>query len=101
MFLSYIVGIANPHVNHLGLIAMLHRFLNVLEAMGGASWLAENVETKKITSWKDPLDALSIGIRQLGLSGWQPEECTAIANELLAWRNKGLSEREGNLPVSS
>ncbi|OWM70950.1 hypothetical protein CDL15_Pgr013131 [Punica granatum] len=74
---------------------LLSRYLNALEAMGGAHWLAETVESEKISSWNNPLDALVVGIRQLGLSGWQPEECDAIANELAVWKNKGLSEKEG------
>lgn len=36
-----------------------------------------------------------IGIHQLALSGWKPEECTAIEAELLAWQEKGLFDREG------
>uniref|UniRef100_A0A5B6ZH23 CBM20 domain-containing protein n=1 Tax=Davidia involucrata TaxID=16924 RepID=A0A5B6ZH23_DAVIN len=75
---------------------LLSRFLNALEAVGGAQWLAKNVESKNVSSWNDPIRALILGIRQLGLSGWKPEECSAIGNELLAWQEKGLSEREGD-----
>ncbi|KAK3027339.1 hypothetical protein RJ639_041580 [Escallonia herrerae] len=74
----------------------MDRFLNALEAVGGAYWLTENVESKNISSWNNPIGALIIGISQLGLSGWKPEECTAIKSELLAWQEKGLLEREGN-----
>ncbi|KAF9587501.1 hypothetical protein IFM89_003519 [Coptis chinensis] len=74
----------------------LNRFLNALEAMGGLSWLAQNAGFVNISSWNDPLDALAIGIRQLGLSGWKLEECTTIENELLAWKQKCLTEREGS-----
>lgn len=63
--------------------------------MGGAHWLSGKVEPEKIKSWNEPLDALTVGIRQLGLSGWQPEECCAIGNELTAWKSRLLSEREG------
>ncbi|KNA06557.1 hypothetical protein SOVF_179910 isoform A [Spinacia oleracea] len=73
---------------------LLSRFLNALEALGGAGWLAKSVESKNVTSWNEPLDALAIGVRQLGLSGWKSEECIAIGNELLAWKDKGLSEKE-------
>ncbi|KAL2928069.1 Phosphoglucan water dikinase chloroplastic [Bienertia sinuspersici] len=59
--------------------------------LGGASWLVESLESKNISSWNEPLDALTIGIRQLGLSGWKLEECAAIGNELRAWKDKGLS----------
>ncbi|KAJ7957314.1 phosphoglucan, water dikinase, chloroplastic [Quillaja saponaria] len=75
---------------------LLSRFINDLEAQGGASWLAANVQSKNVNSWKDPLGALVVGVRQLELSSWKPEECAAIANELLVWKNRGLLEREGN-----
>ncbi|XP_021745875.1 phosphoglucan, water dikinase, chloroplastic-like isoform X1 [Chenopodium quinoa] len=74
---------------------LLSRFLNALDSLGGANWLAESVESKNVTSWNEPLDALAIGIRQLGLSGWKSEECIAIGNELFAWKDKGLPESEG------
>ncbi|KAL3845584.1 hypothetical protein ACJIZ3_002987 [Penstemon smallii] len=75
---------------------LLSRFLNALEAIGGARWLAENIEQKNVNSWNDPIGALLISIHQLGLSGWKPEECKAIGNELLAWQEKGLLETEGS-----
>ncbi|GLU18569.1 hypothetical protein SLE2022_348620 [Rubroshorea leprosula] len=75
---------------------LLSRLLNALEAMGGANWLADNVESKNISSWNDPLGALVVGLRQLGLSGWKLEECTAIGNELISWQEKGLFEKEGS-----
>lgn len=71
------------------------RFLNALEALGGSSWLAQNVGSKTISHWSHPLGALIIGIRQIGLSGWGSEECTAIESELFSWLQKGLHEREG------
>ncbi|KAF3959430.1 hypothetical protein CMV_015752 [Castanea mollissima] len=71
---------------------LLSRFLNVLETVGGAHWLAKSVKARNINSWNDPLGAL---VHQLGLSGWKPEESAAIENELLAWRERALSEREG------
>ncbi|KAL8162946.1 hypothetical protein V2J09_014435 [Rumex salicifolius] len=74
---------------------LLSRFLNELEALGGADWLLEGVELRNISSWNEPLDTLIAGIGQMGLSGWKPEECSAIGNELLAWKIKGLSENEG------
>lgn len=63
--------------------------------MGGASWLAANLESKNVNSWNDPLGALIIGVHQLKLSNWKPEECNAIENELIAWSTRGLSESEG------
>uniref|UniRef100_A0A2N9HSU4 CBM20 domain-containing protein n=1 Tax=Fagus sylvatica TaxID=28930 RepID=A0A2N9HSU4_FAGSY len=76
---------------------ILSRFLNALEAVGGTHWLAKSVEARNIHSWNDPLGALVVGIHQLGLSGWKPEESAAIENELLAWQERGLSELEATL----
>lgn len=75
---------------------LLSRFLNALDSLGGSSWLAQNAASKSTSSWSNPLVALIIGIRQVGLSGWKPEECNALSNELLAWQHKGLSETEGD-----
>ncbi|XP_010551754.1 PREDICTED: phosphoglucan, water dikinase, chloroplastic-like [Tarenaya hassleriana] len=74
---------------------LLSRFLNALEIMGGSRRVAEDVESKNVSSWNDPLDALILGIRQVGLSGWKQEECVAIGNELVAWKERGLLENEG------
>lgn len=75
---------------------LLSRFLNALEAMGGSSWLVQNINSKNVVPWNHPLGSLIIGIRQIGLSGWKYEECFAIESELLAWQQKGFSEREGS-----
>lgn len=53
------------------------------------------MESKNVGSWNDPLGVLVVGVGQLGLSCWRPEECTAIRNELLSWQAKGLSAKEG------
>ena len=53
------------------------------------------MDSKNVSYWNDPIETLVIGVCQLGLSGWKPEECSAIGNELLAWKDKGLSEKEG------
>ncbi|XP_010424348.1 PREDICTED: phosphoglucan, water dikinase, chloroplastic-like [Camelina sativa] len=74
---------------------LLSRFLNALETMGGADQLAKDVASRKVASWNDPLDALVLGVHQVGLSGWKQEECLAIGNELLAWRERDLLEKEG------
>lgn len=50
-----------------------------------------------MSAWNDSLDALIVGIHQLRLSGWKSEECSAIETELIAWKVKGLSEKEGAL----
>ncbi|CAN4090771.1 unnamed protein product [Withania somnifera] len=65
---------------------LLSRFVNAVEALGGADWLAQNVTLKNVSSWNDPIGALTDGIQQLGLSGWKPEECKAVGNEL--WHGK-------------
>ena len=57
--------------------------------MGGARWLAANVQSKNVNAWNDALGALIIGVHQLKLSSWKTEECVAIENELLAWKNRG------------
>ncbi|KAL3634731.1 Phosphoglucan, water dikinase, chloroplastic [Castilleja foliolosa] len=75
---------------------LLSRFLNTLEVIGGAHWLAKNAEQKNVNSWDDALGALVVGVRQLGLSGWKPEECRVIGKELLAWQERGLLETEGS-----
>ncbi|XP_073013103.1 phosphoglucan, water dikinase, chloroplastic isoform X2 [Typha latifolia] len=75
---------------------LLSRFLNALEAMGGSAWLAQNAGSRNISPWNDPIDALVVGIRQIALSGWKSDECYAIESELLSWKQKGLSEREGS-----
>ncbi|XP_020571263.1 phosphoglucan, water dikinase, chloroplastic-like [Phalaenopsis equestris] len=72
-------------------------FLNELDALGGSSWLAYNVNSKSIGTWNSPLGALIAGICQIGLSGWRPEECAAIENEILAWKQKSFSESEGDV----
>ncbi|XP_010546804.1 PREDICTED: phosphoglucan, water dikinase, chloroplastic isoform X2 [Tarenaya hassleriana] len=74
---------------------LLSRFLNALEIVGGSCQLAEDVESKNVGSWNDPLDALILGVHQVGLSGWKREECAAIGNELKSWKERGLLEKEG------
>lgn len=63
--------------------------------MGGAHQLAQAVDSHNLSSWNDPLGVLIVGISQLGMSGWKPEECSALCKELLTWRDRGLLEREG------
>ncbi|XP_022761795.1 phosphoglucan, water dikinase, chloroplastic-like isoform X2 [Durio zibethinus] len=75
---------------------LLSRLLNTHETMGGANRLADNLESKNAGSWNNPLGALIVGVHQLSLSDWKPEECAAIENELTAWQEKGLFEKEGS-----
>lgn len=55
---------------------------------------------KNVGPLNEPLGALIISIRQLGLSGWKPEECTAITNELEAWQKSPPLETEGKLSLT-
>ncbi|KAG5588688.1 hypothetical protein H5410_049122 [Solanum commersonii] len=71
---------------------LLSRFVNAVEALGGADWLAENVTVKNVSSWNDPIGALTVGIQQLGISGWKPEECKAVGNELFHGK-KGVFQK--------
>ncbi|WVZ92117.1 hypothetical protein U9M48_038206, partial [Paspalum notatum var. saurae] len=73
---------------------LLSRYINALEALGGSASLAEGLP-RNTSMWDDALDSLVIGINQVSFSGWKPEECIAIGNELLSWKQKGLSETEG------
>ncbi|CAO2041269.1 unnamed protein product [Urochloa humidicola] len=74
---------------------LLSRYINALEALGGSASLAQGL-VRDTSVWDDALDALAIGINQISFSGWKPEECIAIGNELLSWKQKGLSETEGS-----
>ncbi|KAL6854389.1 hypothetical protein ACP4OV_019292 [Aristida adscensionis] len=74
---------------------LLSRYINALEALGGSASLAEGVARNK-SIWDDALDALMVGIAQVSFSGWKQEECIAIGNELLYWKQTGLPETEGN-----
>lgn len=39
--------------------------------------------------WGLPLGAAVLGVRHMGLSGWDPSECMALENELAAWQRQG------------
>ncbi|XP_015698644.1 phosphoglucan, water dikinase, chloroplastic isoform X2 [Oryza brachyantha] len=73
---------------------LLSRYINTLEAMGGSASLAKDV-SRNTTVWDTTLEALVIGIDQIRFSGWKIDECIAIGNELLSWKQKVLSESEG------
>nr|GMD65870.1 phosphoglucan, water dikinase, chloroplastic [Ipomoea batatas] len=74
---------------------LLSRFINSLENLGGAQWLMENVDPKNVSKWNNPIVGLMVGIHQLGFSGWKSEECEAIGNELLCWKQRGFLDMEG------
>nr|GMD68042.1 phosphoglucan, water dikinase, chloroplastic [Ipomoea batatas] len=75
---------------------LLSRFINSLENLGGAQWLMENVDPKNVSKWNNPIVGLMVGIHQLGFSGWKSEECEAIGNELLCWKQRGFLDMEGD-----
>lgn len=69
---------------------LLSRFINALEASGGASTLATEATSGNTAKWAHALGATVLGVRQLGLSGWQRAECVAIENEISAWQSAQL-----------
>ena len=52
----------------------------------GAEGLARAGSDK---AWSLPLGAALLGVRQLGLNGWEAAECGALENELRAWQEAG------------
>lgn len=52
---------------------------------GGAEGLAGATDA----GWAQPIGAAVLGIRHMGMSGWEPAECTAVENELTAWQQAG------------
>ncbi|KAL3145446.1 2,3-dihydroxyphenylpropionate/2,3-dihydroxicinnamic acid 1,2-dioxygenase, variant 2 [Trebouxia sp. C0009 RCD-2024] len=60
-------------------------FLNQLDHKGGAEGLAGQADS----AWDLPLGAIVLGVRHMGLSGWQGPECMALENELTAWQQAG------------
>ena len=52
---------------------------------GGAEGLAGQADN----AWDLPLGAIVLGVRHMGLSGWQGPECMALENELTAWQQAG------------
>jgi sugar phosphate isomerase/epimerase len=53
-----------------------------------ASALFIFLATPKKFSWKLPLQALTLVVANIGLSGREPEECRAIVSELAAWGHR-------------
>ena len=47
-------------------------------------------------SWALPLGATLLGIRQVGLSGWEPKECMALENEIASWQQAGEFVKKSN-----
>lgn len=69
---------------------LLSRFSNAVDAFGGAPALAQDATSGDLDRISHTLGATVLGIRQLGLSGWQQAECIAIENELQTWQKAGL-----------
>uniref|UniRef100_A0A061RNS8 Phosphoglucan, water dikinase n=2 Tax=Tetraselmis sp. GSL018 TaxID=582737 RepID=A0A061RNS8_9CHLO len=59
---------------------------NHLTASGGHEELAGSRDR----SWALPIGATVLGLRHLGLSGWNPAECVALEAELEAWQRQGF-----------
>lgn len=64
------------------------RLLNMLDGLGGPAFLASAHEKE----WAQPLGAAVLAVRHCGLSGWQPDECMAVEEELAAWQKLGLAK---------
>jgi len=64
---------------------LLSRFINKVEDRGGARALAGGTDGL----WGLPIGALVIGLRHLGLSGYESSECMALEHELTAWQKLG------------
>lgn len=71
---------------------LLSQFVNKLEERGGASALSSGSDG----AWGLPLGALVVGLRHLGLSGFDPGECMAIECELAAWQRVGAFNMRDN-----
>ena len=73
---------------------LLSRFINALEAQGGAAAIVAGSDG----GWALPIGALVLGLRQVGLSGFEQQECMALERELATWpRMGGFKERDNAL----
>ena len=63
-------------------------------SQGGAAQLSAGQDP----AWALPIGAAVLGVRHMGLGGWQPQECMAVENELAAWLRLGeLNSRDNAL----
>ncbi|KAK9806719.1 hypothetical protein WJX72_000486 [[Myrmecia] bisecta] len=77
---------------------LLSRFVNALEEQGGSEALAAAGDGE----WSLPLGGVVLGVRQMGLSGWEAGECLAVENELAAWQAKGkFKDKEAALRLKA
>lgn len=64
---------------------LLSRFINCLEQQGGPGFLSSAEDG----AWGLPIGACVLGVRHMGLGGWDPAECMAVEGELAAWQRQG------------
>lgn len=64
---------------------LLGRFIGLTEERTSPSDLASAPDN----SWALPIGALILGLRHLGMGGWEDMECFAIENELAMWHKLG------------
>ena len=57
----------------------------IVRLQGGAANLSAGTDS----AWALPIGAAVLGVRHVGLGGWQPQECMAVENELSAWQRLG------------
>ncbi|KAH7438540.1 hypothetical protein KP509_04G019300 [Ceratopteris richardii] len=81
------------------MFVLLSRFCNVIDSMGGSEMLVNQAKSRSVNDWNHPLGAVVLGIRHLGLSGWQQGECMAIENEVMAWQSAGIIEKQDGMKV--
>ncbi|KAF3638667.1 hypothetical protein FXO38_23127 [Capsicum annuum] len=64
-----------------------------------AVWTVYILPSPDLTLWEHTGFVVVVVILlmiKLGLSGWKPEECKAVGNELLLWKKRGISKNEGS-----
>lgn len=71
---------------------LLSRFINLVEETQGFENLAESIDQM----WALPIGALVLGIRNVGMDGWDSAECLAVENELSSWYSNGNLKEPGN-----
>lgn len=65
---------------------LLSRYINLLE---GHDKSFDQLVKGGERSWALPLGALVLGLRNIALTGWEPQECMAIENEISRWHQLG------------
>jgi hypothetical protein len=63
---------------------------NILEQGGGHAVLSSSRDR----DWALPIGASVLGLRNMGLSGWNPSECAALEAELEAWQRMVRRQRK-------